>query len=54
MQLIKRFTMVIAVALCLSLFSISVCAEEEEIIFHGIGFVTMPSQHLYSQPASDS
>ena len=54
MCLRRLFSTVLTAALCLSLFCTSASAEEEEIIFHGIGFVSMPFQNVYSQPASDS
>lgn len=53
MRLRRLFSMVLTAALCLGLFSVPVHAEEE-IIFHGIGYVTMPYQCLYSKPSSDS
>ena len=53
---LKRLcSFVLFAALCFSCFPISVCAEEEEeIIFHGIGYVTMPLQCLYHEPSSES
>ena len=54
MRLRKLFSVVLAAALCLGLFSVPAQAEEDEIIFHGIGFVTMPCQCLYSKASSDS
>ena len=56
MSRLKRLcSIVLLTALCFSCFPISACAEEEEeIIFHGIGFVTMPFQCLYCEPSSES
>ena len=51
----KVLSFVLAVWLVAGLLPFSVFAEEEEeIIMHGLGFVTMPRQHLYEDPTSDS
>ena len=55
MTLLKRLLIsLLTCALFVGLCPVSVSAEEEEIIMHGIGFVTMPYQQLYSKADADS
>lgn len=55
MYLLKKLVfLILAVSLCICILPVAACAEEEEQIMLGIGFVTTDYQRLYSEPSSAS
>ena len=50
----KLFSFILTAVLCLTCLPAAARAEEEEPIFYGLGYVTMPLQRLYREPSSES